>query len=306
MDITMFLDYLLEQDRADRTIDGYQRDLAHFATWFEQTTGRTPDPVRVTPLDIREYRQYLRTIKRLKPASVNRKLAALKTYFGWAREVGLIANNPTDGIKSVRQTETQQRWLSRAQAFALSRAATEAIQLAETKGLRPSTILAKRNAAILAILLHGLRVSEVCDLELADITLKPRGGFVVVRSGKGGRYREVPLNKDAREALQTWLAVRPKNGSPVLFPSRNDDPVQPRDIQRMLDKLAHSASGLDPEQVTPHKLRHTFGKSLVDAGVSLDRVATLMGHQDLATTAIYTTPSREDLTAAVEKIAWQD
>ncbi len=74
----------------------------------------------------------------------------------------------------------------------------------------------------------------------------------------------------------------------------------------MLDKLAHSASGLDPEEVTPHKLRHTFGKSLVDAGVSLDRVAMLMGHQDLATTAIYTTPSREDLTAAVEKIAWQD
>ena len=147
MNITMFLDYLLEQDRAERTIDGYQRDLAHFATWFEQTTGRTPDPVRVTPLDIREYRQYLRTIKRLKPASVNRKLAALKTYFGWARDAGLVVNNPTDGIKSVGQTETKQRWLSRGQAFALTRAATEAIQLAETKGLRSSTILAKRNAA---------------------------------------------------------------------------------------------------------------------------------------------------------------
>ncbi len=306
MNITTFLDYLLEQDRAERTIDGYRRDLAHFATWFEQTTGRTPDPVRVTPLDIREYRQYLRTIKRLKPASVNRKLAALKTYFGWARDAGLVAHNPTDGIKSVGQTETKQRWLSRGQTFALTRAATEAIQLAETKGLRPSTILAKRNAAILAVLLHGLRVSEVCDLELIDVTLKPRGGFVVVRSGKGGRYREVPLNKDARAALRTWLEVRPENSSTVLFTSRSDDPVQPRDIQRMLDKLAHSASSLDPEQVTPHKLRHTFGKSLVDAGVSLDRVAMLMGHQDLATTAIYTTPSRADLTAAVEKIAWQD
>jgi site-specific recombinase XerD len=79
-----------------------------------------------------------------------------------------------------------------------------------------------------------------------------------------------------------------------------------RDIQRMLDKLAHSASGLEPEEVTPHKLRHTFGKSLVDAGVSLDRVAVLMGHQDLATTAIYTTPSRADLAAAVEKIACQE
>ena len=306
MNITAFLNYLLEQDRAERTIDGYRRDLAHFATWFEQTTGRTPEPVRVTPLDMREYRQYLRTVKRLKPASVNRKLAALKTYFGWARDVGLVAHNPTDGIKSVGQTETRQRWLSRAQAFALTRAATEAIQLAEAKGLTASIILAKRNAALVAVLLHGLRVSEVCALELADVTLKPRRGLVIVRSGKGGVYREVPLNKDARQALQTWLEVRPEHGSTLLFTSRNDGPVQPRDIQRMLDRLAHSASGLEPEEVTPHKLRHTFGKSLVDAGVSLDRVAMLMGHQDLATTAIYTTPSRADLTAAVEKIAWQD
>ena len=306
MNITMFLDYLLEQDRAERTIDGYQRDLAHFATWFEQTTGRTPDPVRVTPLDVREYRQYLRTIKRLKPASVNRKLAALKTYFGWARDVALVAHNPTDGIKSVGQTETRQRWLSRTQTFALSRAATEAIQLAEKKGLTASTIMAKRNAAIVAVLLHGLRVSEVCDLELADVSLMPRRGLVIVRSGKGGVYREVPLNKDARQALQTWLDVRPENASNLLFTSRNAGPVQPRDIQRMLDKLAHRASGLEPDEVTPHKLRHTFGKSLVDAGVSLDRVAVLMGHQDLATTAIYTTPSRADLAAAVEKIAWQE
>ena len=64
--------------------------------------------------------------------------------------------------------------------------------------------------------------------------------------------------------------------------------------------------GLEPDEVTPHKLWHTIGKSLVDAGVSLDRVAMLMGHQDLATTAIYTTPSRADLVAAVEKIAWKE
>jgi site-specific recombinase XerD len=268
MNITAFLDYLLEQDRAERTIDGYRRDLAHFAAWFEQTTGRSPEPVRVTPLDIREYRQFLRTVKRLKPASVNRKLAALKTYFGWARQVGLVAHNPTEGVKSVGQTETRQRWLSRTQTFALTRAATEAIQLAEKKGLRPSTILAKRNAAIVAVLLHGLRVSEVCDLELTDVILLPRRGLVIVRSGKGGLYREVPLNKDARQALQTWLKARPENGSTLLFTSRSDGPVQPRDIQRMLDKLAHRASGLEPDEVTPHKLRHAFGKSLVDAGVS--------------------------------------
>ncbi|HMR68329.1 MAG TPA: phage integrase N-terminal SAM-like domain-containing protein, partial [Anaerolineae bacterium] len=104
MNIAKFLDYLLKRDRAERTIDGYRHDLGHFAAWFEQTTGQPADPVRITPLDIREYRQYLKTTQRLKPASVNRKLAALRTYFCWARDAGLVAHNPTDGIKSVRQT----------------------------------------------------------------------------------------------------------------------------------------------------------------------------------------------------------
>ena len=101
------------------------------------------------------------------------------------------------------------------------------------------------------------------------------------------------------------MSVRPDNADDALFAGRRGVPLKSRGVQRMVERLAIAAR-LDPEQVTPHTLRHTFGKNLVDAGVSLDRVAMLMGHSNLNTTAIYTTPSQTDLAAAVERIAWED
>jgi site-specific recombinase XerD len=305
MNIPLFLEYLHTQDRAETTIAGYARDLAHFAAWFEQTNGRAPEPARVTPLDIRQYRQFLQRNQQMKPSSVNRRLATLRAYFSWAFESGLVASKPTNGVKLIKQTRRAPRWLSREQTYALVREAKEAIQLAEAKRLTPSANLARRDRAVLSLLLHGLRVSEVCALTLNDVVISDRKGEVTVRSGKGNVYREVPLNKDAREPLNEWLEIRSAEAGELLFFSRRGEPLQPRTVQRALDKLAQRA-GLNPAEVTPHSLRHTFGKNLVDAGVSLDRVAMLLGHKDLSTTAIYTTPSRADLAAAVEQIVWED
>ncbi len=186
------------------------------------------------------------------------------------------------------------------------RAATEAIQLADAKKLCPTAKQGRRDAAILALLLHaGLRVSEVCSLKKKDMVIGKRSGQVIVRSGKGGRYREVPLNRDAREAVKIWLSVRSDSADDTLFVGRRGVGLKARGVQRMVERLAIAAR-LDPEQVTPHTLRHTMGKNLIDAGVSLDRVAMLMGHSNLNTTAIYTTPSQADLAMAVERIAWED
>lgn len=301
-----FTEYLLGQDRADKTMDGYQRDLIAFATWFEQTYDRSPESAAVTPLDLRAYKKHLTDVKQMKPASINRRLAALRAYFRWAKQQGLVVANPTDGIRDVPQTAHGPGWLDRKQAFYLSQAATAAIQLAEARGLIPSAHLARRDAAIFSILLNaGLRVSELCALRLKDITLNERRGWVVVRSGKGSKYREIPLNKDARQAIHNWLEVRPKNAGDYLFLGRRQEPLQPRGVQRAVERLALAAH-LDAETITPHTLRHTFGKNLVDAGVSLDRVAMLLGHESLDTTAVYTTPSKADLTAAVEQVAWTE
>jgi len=306
MNIEAFAEYLLAQDRANRTISGYKRDLEAFQAWYQLANDNPPEAAGITPLDIRAYKKHLTETRQMKPASINRRLAALRAYFRWAGESGLVVTNPTNRIRDVGQVSRAPRWLDRKQTFALLQAAASAIQLAEAKGLTPTAHLACRDAAIVALLLNaGLRVSELCALRLANVTLTERKGLVVVRSGKGNKYREVPLNRDAREALRRWLAVRPGGASDYFFIGRRQEHLQPRGVERVIERLAEAAR-LPTGAVTPHTLRHTFGKNLVDANIPLDRVAMLLGHDSLDTTAMYTTPSQADLATAVEEVAWTE
>lgn len=305
MDIEPFVAYLVEQDRSIHTISGYRYSLGLFARWFEQTNRKPMTPEVVTPLDIKAYRSYLVGHK-MAPSTINYKLTLLRNYFRWAIEQGQIRTNPLAHIKLFKQTSAAPKWLDKTQTYALLRAAIEAIQLAEAKNNEPTVILGKRNAAMLALMLHaGLRVSEVANLFVTDVEISSRSGQVTVRDSKGGKFRTVPLNADARQALADWLEVW--TGTQYLFESRISDrsglPITPRSVQHAVRTLGQAA-GLPG--LTPHQLRHTFGKNLIDAGVSIDRVAMLLGHSSIDTTAIYTRPSLVDLEKAVEAISWQD
>jgi integrase/recombinase XerC len=133
--------------------------------------------------------------------------------------------------------------------------------------------------------------------------LNDRSGHLVVRSGKHNKYREVPLNAGARKVLHEWLTVRPGVDDDVLLLGRGRQPLQPRGVQRRVARYAQRAGLAD---VTPHTLRHSFGKNLVDAGRPLTEVAALLGHTRLNTTAIYTQPGQENLRKAVEAVDWDE
>jgi integrase/recombinase XerC len=166
---------------------------------------------------------------------------------------------------------------------------------AERKGYQLAWLY--RNQATVMTLLHtGLRVSELCAL-----TLHLRSGKLVIHRGKGMKYREVPLSAPVREALATWLKYRAGLvGSDVkaMFVTKYREGIYPDAVQLLLQELSQDV-GI---HLTHHTLRHTFGKSLVDAGVNLGQVAALMGHTSLETTRIYTTPTEQDLAAAVKKL----
>jgi integrase/recombinase XerD len=150
------------------------------------------------------------------------------------------------------------------------------------------------------LLLHtGLRVSEASSLQLSDIDISERKGQLTVRNGKGGKHRVIPLNADVGKALGTYLELRPDAAHDYLLVGKQKGRLKPWGIQYLASKYAYQAR-LDG--VTPHTLRHTFAKNLVDAGVSLDKVATLLGHKNLNTTRMYTKPSTADLAEAVEKL----
>jgi integrase/recombinase XerC len=135
-------------------------------------------------------------------------------------------------------------------------------------------------------------------LTLDDVEISPRKGQVTV-NGKGFKQRTIPLNKASREILRQWLQVRPDSGDRALFINQRGAPAKLRSAQRAVKRIAEQA-GL--EDVTPHTLRHTFAKSLIDEGVTLEKVAKLLGHSSLDTTRIYVTPSEKDLEEAVESL----
>jgi len=153
-----------------------------------------------------------------------------------------------------------------------------------------------RDIAIVKLLLHtGLRVSELCALTWRDVKITPRQGRMSVRSGKGQKRREIPLNKDVRNALFT-IGYQEHAGSPNAIFNGQRGSLTPRGVQSMLRRYA-KAAGL--EEVSPHTLRHTFCKELIDAGARLQEVAALAGHESLDTTRRYCEPSVKDLERTV-------
>jgi len=281
-----FLTDLERQETSPRTRVAYRLDVLHFADWFAQTLGETFSPEAVTPTDVREYRGYLLNVERRQPATVNRRLAALKRFFGWAKATGLTKELPTENVKGVASALRAPHWLEKRDVDRL-------IRTVERHGNT-------RDLAIVLTLRHtGIRVSELSSLTLGDVEISERKGLLTVRSGKGGKFRVLPLNSDARQAITAYKKVRPTVSVDSLFIGQRGDGVSSRAVELLVTKYARIAN---LEHVTPHTLRHTFGKHALDAGADLVSVAALLGHHSLVTTAIYTTPSQRDLERVVEKL----
>ena len=293
-----FIAYLQSLDRSPATVQGYLSDLRAFARWFAATVGEPLQETNWTTADVRAYREALLAQGR-SPRTVNRRLAALAAWGAYLADRGLLALNPALHVRNLRETPLAPRWLTPKQRRALLRAVARDLELAQARYPR-LWLVRLRNAAIVYLLAYaGLRVGEVVALTVDDLELKARSGQVRVRQGKGLKERVVPLHREARRLLARWLQVRPETDHRILFTTLRGAPLSKRAVQTVVAQAGEMA-GIP--QLTPHVLRHTFAKTLLDSGVSLDKVAALLGHSDLNTTRRYTTPSAEDLTQAVEGV----
>lgn len=293
LDFEPFREHLIQLGRSERTIAGYLIDINTFACWFQQTNGYSLEPDNLTPTDIREYRQFLLNIRKAKASTINRHLAALRAYGHWAKSCGSVPYNPIEGIKSIAEQKHAPKWLDRREQAAVLREAERRVQAARTE---PAKRQAIRDHCILVTLLNtGLRVSELINLELSDISITDRKGELLVRAGKGMRQRVIPLNNTARKALKAWFDVRPGTALPNVFITQRGA-ITSRAVQALLADIGKRAR---IQKITPHMARHSFAKNLVNSGVTLEKVAMLLGHTSLDTTMIYTTPGMSDLDQAV-------
>jgi site-specific recombinase XerD len=274
---------------APATIDAYRRDLAHFTAWAEAEGVSGPEAV-----DRRTLRRYLVALadQPVAPRTSARRCSALRRYFGWATRTGRLAADPSITLRAPRGQGRLPRVLHDQQLAALldgrrNRVAEDAPgrdQVAEARRLRD-------DAVVEVLYGSGLRVAELCSLTRSQLGLDA-GRVTVV--GKGSKTRAVPLSEPAVAALRRWLAdgraalVAPSTPHEVVFVNLRGNPLTPRDVRRILDARS-------PEPTHPHALRHTFATHLLDGGADLRSVQELLGHEDLATTQIYTHVSRERL-----------
>jgi len=159
----------------------------------------------------------------------------------------------------------------------------------------------RRDRAIASLLYHtGIRIGECAALNTDDVLVSARKGQVVVRSGKGDSYREIPLNAEVRKALQAWLDERiraePDSKERALFLQRRGTRLSTRTMHNVVCRLGREA-GLD---ISAHTLRHTCLTSLVRNGNDLVLVAELAGHRRIETTRRYSLPSAHDRHLAME------
>lgn len=300
--LNKFQKHLDDQDLSPLTIKGYLSDLQHFDRWFEQTNGEALTVQRITPTDVKEYKHFLLGVERRKAGTVNRRLAALAALCKWARQTKQITSDPTENIKGVTGVARGPKWLDKHEQHRLIRAIENDLELAKKKYPK-RWVTRRRDASMVLFLLHtGLRLSEAIDLQMSDIQLSERKGSVLVQNGKGNKQRSVPLNSDARKALQEWNEVRPPSDHLWMTVEGEHESLSGRTVQRILQRYAKTA---DVKELTPHICRHTFAKNLVDNGVGLEKVAALLGHSSLNTTRIYIVPSERDLELAVENLITQ-
>jgi site-specific recombinase XerD len=287
-----FLASLARDDLAPATLRGYRYDLRHFVAWHGTVHDKPFAIAGLAEYELIAYRQHMVAAGR-RPATVNRRLDALRRLCRWARGTGALEADAIGSVRPMRTTRNQQpAGLTDVETHALLRAAG-----ASSHGL------AARNYALAQIMLQaGLRIGEVAALTVADISMSDRSGSVRIRQGKGLKARDVPLNATGRRALKQHLEQRGAPGkTAALFTSSRETAMPVRSIQAVIASLARRAR-LTRVPVSAHTLRHTFALGyLRDNPGKLVELASLLGHESLDTTAVYTRPSRDDLAADLER-----
>ena len=291
LSIATFLDAAwAEAGLSRQTLDGYRRDLEGYARWRNGHGGLDqagPGQAGLAQADRAALFDYLawRTRAGYSPRSNARLLSALRAFFAHRLRRGERNDDPSALLEPPRLPRSLPKALAESQIEAL----LAAPDVTKPAGLRDRAMLELMYAA-------GLRVSELVNLPATAVNL--RQGVLRV-TGKGGKERLVPLGEEAQHWLERYLAqARPQlagnRALASLFLSDKGAVPSRQQFWQLVKRLA-AVAGIDPHQISPHGLRHSFATHLLNHGADLRVLQMLLGHSSLSTTQIYTLVAREQL-----------
>lgn len=266
-----YLDHLrLERQVSPHTLDGYRRDLRKLLA-FAEAEGLA----EWGALDGRRLRALIVQLHRAGASSrsLARLLSACRGFYLYLIREGCCSQDPAQGLSPPKAQKPLPKVLDVDRSMQLLDGAVE------------DDFLALRDQAVLELFYSsGLRLSELVGLDLADLDLAQ--GLVQVR-GKGNKERVLPMGSKAREALDSWLRVRPQAAprDDALFIGQRGLRLTPRAVQLRVREAGVRELG---QHLHPHMLRHSFASHMLSASGDLRAVQELLGHADIATTQIYT------------------
>ena len=271
-----FLRHLaVERNASAHTLRSYANDLTDFQRFL--ASRGTAELAATDPRTVRAWLAALHA-RGLAPASVARKLAALRSCFRFLVRRGVLEGNPAREARSPRQPRKLVTFLP----------IDEATQLVDGRALGGNS--RTRDVAILETLYAtGLRVSELAGLDLDDLDRAERTVRVL---GKGRKERIVPYGSHAARALESWLGERGE-AEGAVFANARGGRLTVRSVHTIVRRSARAA-GIT-RRVSPHTLRHTFATHLLDGGADLRAIQELLGHSRLSTTQHYTHVGAEQL-----------
>ena len=272
---------------SSNSISSYTTDLKEYIEFLDKNY-LLKDPEHITKQHIRNFISRLKR-KNNSPASISRKMSAIRSFHKYMLIEKIVYANVTTGISLPKKEKRLPLVLSVNEIDALMIAAD---------GDEP---LALRNRAMLELLYgSGLRITELIELRLVDIHLNM--GFINV-TGKGNKERIVPIGDEGQYALKRYIEkgrseLKTVMGD-IIFVNNRGNKISRVGFYKTLKRLAIKA-GITKD-ISPHTLRHSFASHLLENGVDLRMVQELLGHEDISTTQIYTHISRKHLKAVYEE-----
>ena len=267
--IIEYINYVeIERGLSKNTVDGYYRDLAAFFEYVKKPYKK------IEKKDITNYIMYISKDKNSK--TVNRHIVSIRNYFKYLSRNGLISKNPCDDIVGLKMPKTVPHVLYED-------------EINKLLDIKCENALDYRNKAMLELMYSsGLRVSELLSLEVNDIDFEMN---VVRCFGKGSKERIVPLDDIATIALKNYINVYrntllKNKSSNLLFLNAHGNSLSRQGFFKILKEIALE-KGINKE-LSPHTIRHSFATHLINHGADLRSVQTLLGHENIKTTQIYT------------------
>ena len=283
-DITSFLQHLIVEKGSSRnTTEAYRNDLSQLWAFLkEHENGATEgeNPWALVDLGLlNDYVEDLRGRKGYRDTTTARKVAAVKSFFGFLHENGTVATDPTESLGSPRVGRTLPRCLTEDQVSQLLDIASEA-----------GTAEGQRDANILELLYAtGLRVTELISLNIQDFDHQE----AYIRCwGKGSKERIVYLYPNAVSQLKQYISKARDSllgnlkDQPALFVNHRGERLTRQWVWTILKTYGEKAN--IGQRITPHTLRHSFATHLLQNGASLRHVQELLGHSSISTTQVYT------------------